>query len=802
MKQTTTSERALVLAPRGRDAPIAVGMLVEAGIEASVVGSLSELLAELDSGAAFVLVTEEAIATSDLNALAAWIEDQEEWSDLPFVLLTTKGGGLERNPAAGRYLDVLGNVTFLERPFHPTTLLSLARAALRGRRRQYEARARLLALRESEARFRTLFETMDEGFAVIEFIDGPHGPLDDYVHVQANPAYERHTGIPNVVGQRVREMVPDEADAWIELYRGVLLNGQPIRFERELVATGRYLELAAFRVEPESRREVAVIFQDVTARKLAEKAQIELNETLEHRVADVLAERKVLADLVEGTDAFVQVADTEFRWLAVNKAAADEFERIYGIRPRAGDNMLETLDHLPEHREAVETVWRRALAGEAFTEIGEFGEPGRDRRFYEMKFDVLRGPAGEIIGAYQFVYDVTERLSEQMRLGQLQSQLHEAQKLETLGQLTGGVAHDVNNLLTPITGALDILSRRYASQDARAARLIDGALQSAERAKILVNRLLGFARRQALETQAIDVSALLDGMRDLVESSVGSTVELRLLAPNDLPSALADPNQLELALLNLCVNARDAMPDGGVLTVVAERAVVGPHSNMGLKPGAYVRLSVIDTGAGMDEATLAKAVEPFFSTKEIGKGTGLGLSMVHGLAAQLGGAFILSSAVGEGTRADLYLPVAAAPAEAWPRGASSDFVATRPLTLLLVDDEELVRAGTAEMLRDLGHTVVEAAGGAQALGKLGAGLRVDALITDYMMPRVNGGELAHRVGELYPSLPVLVVTGYAGGDLDLGLPQLAKPFRQADLAAALEQLIEAPSKVVRLRPKR
>ena len=683
MKRTTVSERALVLAPRGRDALIAANMLGEAGLETSICASLPALIAELDRGAAFVVVTEEAIATTDLHPLASWIQDQEEWSDLPFILLTNRGGGLERNPAAGRHLELLGNVTFLERPFHPTTLISLAKAALRGRQRQYEARSRLIELREGERRYRTLFETMDEGFCVIEFIDGPHGPLSDYVHVQANAAYERHAGIPQVVGKKLREMVGEEADDWIARYRPVLLTGESIRFEQELVATGRHLELAAFRVEPKERREVAVIFQDVTERKRAENELRELNETLERRVSDAVAERAT------------------------------------------------------------------AMA-----------------------------------------------------------QLHEAQKLETLGQLTGGVAHDVNNLLTPITGALDLLNRRYSDGDARTARLIDGALQSAERAKILVNRLLGFARRQALETRAVDIPSLLEGMRDLVVSSVGASIELHMVAPSDLPWAQADPNQLELALLNLCVNSRDAMPEGGVLTVAAEHAVIGPGGGPNLRPGAYVRLSVIDSGEGMDEATLAKAVEPFFSTKGVGKGTGLGLSMVHGLAAQLGGAFALSSARGEGTRADLYLPVADAPAEPAPRSSAAPVSALRSLTLMLVDDEDLVRTGTAEMLRDLGHVVEEASGGSQALAKLAEHPDIDAVVTDYMMPRMNGAELARRIAALYPRLPVLVVTGYAGGDLDLDLPQLAKPFRQADLNAALERLVrdDTASKeggnVVRLRPGR
>jgi PAS domain S-box-containing protein len=668
------SERALILAPTGRDAFVASDMLAEARVASDVVGSISGLVDALEQGAGCGVITEEALTGLDLHALSDWLEGQPEWSDFPFILLTQRGGGLERNPAAGRYLDVLGNVTFLERPFHPTTFVSLAQSALRGRRRQYEARSRLIALRESEARFRTLFDTMDEGFCIIEFIDGPEGRLSDYVHVQANPAYERHAGIPNVVGQRVREMVPDEANSWVERYRNVLMTGEPIRFEQQLEATQRHLELAAFRVEPAERKEVAVIFQDVTERKQSEIALRELNETLERRVSEAVAERA------------------------------------------------------------------SAMA-----------------------------------------------------------QLHEAQKLETIGQLTGGVAHDINNLLTPIMGALDLVSRRYSDADARMKRLLEGALQSTDRAKTLVNRLLGFARRQTLETRPVNVAELLEGMRDLITSSIGSAVELKMLAPADLPPALADPNQLELAVLNLCVNSRDALPDGGRLTIVAERVAVGPRGLPQLKPGAYVRLSVIDTGLGMDSTTLSKAVEPFFSTKGIGKGTGLGLSMVHGFAAQLGGAFALTSETGEGTRGDLYLPIAEAAAEPAVRLAAQSVQVSRRLTLLLVDDEDLVRAGTAEMLRELGHTVHEASGGAEAIGKLNSGLKVDAIVTDYMMPRMNGAELAVQVRELDSDARILVITGYAGGDLDLGLPQLAKPFRQADIAVALDRLANSNSNIVPLR---
>jgi PAS domain S-box-containing protein len=669
-----SSERALVLVSPGHGTEVALDALEQGAIVAVACGSLADLVQELDAGAGLVVLPEEFAATQDMQPLSDWLARQEAWSDLPFVLLTCAGDSDDASPPR-EPPAFLANVTLLERPFRPATLVSLARSALRGRQRQYEARERLLALQESEARYRTLFDTMDEGFCIIEFLDGPHGPLSDYVHVEANPAYERHAGIPNVVGQKVREMVPAEAGAWVELYRNVLLTGEPIRFERELVATGRHLELAAFRVEPASRREVAVLFQDVTARRRAEQALRDLNDTLERRVDEAVAEREAA-----------------------------------------------------------------------------------------------------------------------------RAKLHEAQKLETLGQLTGGVAHDINNLLTPITGALDLLNRRYADGDARAARLLDGALQSAERARILVSRLLGFARRQTLETRAIDVTAILEGMRDLVASSVGSSVELRFATDHDLPPIVADPNQLELAILNLCVNARDAIEGGGVLTIAAERALAGPGSPTPLKPGAYVRLSIIDTGTGMDEATLERAVEPFFSTKGVGRGTGLGLSMVHGLAAQLGGAFVLTSVLGEGTRADLFLPVAAMPAQPFSLRHTAPLPVVRPLSVLLVDDEELVRSGTAEMLRELGHSVHEASGGAQALRMLGAGLRIDAVVTDYMMPHVNGAELAARAREIQADLPILVVTGYAKGGLDLSFPQLAKPFRQADLASALEKLVRSMPPAVTALP--
>jgi len=793
------AELALVLAPHGRDALVALAMLQEAGLAALSVENIGALVGELERGAGFALVTEEALARANLRPLADWITAQPDWSDFPIILLTRRGGGLERNPEAGRYLELLGNVTFLERPFHPTTLVSLARSALRGRRKQYEADrhfSRLQSserrLRESEEKYRALFETMDEGFCIIEFIDGPDGPLSDYVHVEANAAYERHAGIANVVGQRVREMVPDEAGGWVKLYGSVLRTGKPIRFERELVATGRHLELAAFRIEPPERRQVAVLFQDVTARRAAEAELHALNSTLEDRISESLAERKLLAELVEASDAIVQVLDQDFRLLAINRAAADKVERVYGTRPNIGDNMLAILrGHAGGDGKSMEARWRRALGGEAFTEIGELDDSQFGRRSYEMKFSVLRDPDGKPIGAYQFSHDITDRLNEQRQLADATARVHEMAKLETLGQLTGGVAHDFNNLLTPIVGALDMLRRQHEG-DERSSRLISGAMQASERATTLVQRLLSFARRQHLEARTIDVGNLVEGMHDLIQRTIGPHIEVRRECAPNLPLARVDPGQLELALLNLAVNARDAMGGGGQLRIALDEASVGPEPSGGLVPGAYIRLSVTDTGVGMDEATVARAIEPFFTTKGQGEGTGLGLSMVHGLAAQSGGALKIRSMVGKGTTAELWLPVARGRAEEMEDRDQDLPSQPRRATILLVDDEDLVRAATGEMLREMGHMVIEASSGAAAIDQLATSREIDLLVSDYLMPGIRGSALIEEARRRRPGLPALLLTGYANlakGEA-AGLPRLAKPFREVDLARAIASLLQ------------
>jgi signal transduction histidine kinase/ActR/RegA family two-component response regulator len=383
-----------------------------------------------------------------------------------------------------------------------------------------------------------------------------------------------------------------------------------------------------------------------------------------------------------------------------------------------------------------------------------------------------------------------ERVEERTREIEIaMAQLHEAHKLETLGQLTGGIAHDFNNLLTPVIGNLDLLHRRLSKDDAKLQRLVDNGLQAASRAATLVQRLLAFARRQDLQARPVCITGLLDGMTDLLKRSLGPAIEVTIDIEPGLPAARVDPNQLELALLNLSINARDAMPNGGPLTIKATLAE--PRRGDGLSPGRYVRIAVADAGTGMDPGTLARSIEPFFSTKGVGKGTGLGLSMVHGLAAQLGGRLTLSSTFGKGTTASIWLPATEDVIEAVRTDSAEVEPAAARASLLLVDDEELVRNGTAELLCDIGYDVITADSGSDALSILRDGTPVDMIITDYLMPGMNGAELVHQVHELYPALPALLVTGYStiASGRGASLPRLSKPFRQADLAARVAELL-------------
>lgn len=573
-----------------------------------------------------------------------------------------------------------------------------------------------------------------------------------------------------------------------------------------------YLNHATARTWSESEltfvREVADRTRTATerARVTAELRQREaelrlLNESLESRVAEALAERRLYADILENTDAFVQVADSQLNWLAINRASAREFERIFGVTPRVGDNMLAVLANLPAEREAVYKAWRRALDGEAYTQVEVFGDPERDRRYYEMKFNPLRDEAGTVTGAYQFVFDVTERVLDQQRLHQAEEQLRQSQKMEAVGQLTGGVAHDFNNMLAVVAGNLELLDRRSTSDDQRAKLLISSAREAARRAGTLTQRLLAFSRQQSLKPEVLEPNRLVTGMSDLLQRALGADIQLETVLAGGAWRICADQNQLENVLLNLAVNARDAMPDGGKLTIETQNTHLDQRyvaSEPGVTAGQYLMLGVTDTGSGMPADIIAKAFDPFFTTKEVGKGTGLGLSQVYGFVKQSGGHIKIYSEVGEGTTVKVYLPRHFGKAEGVVEAGGDEQLPTaddREL-VLVVDDEDLVRQFSVNALTDLGYRVLEAGTGQGALAMLIERPDIDLLFTDIVMPEMNGRKLADIARDRRPDLPVIYTTGYTrnaivhNGVLDSGVDLIGKPFTLEELATRVREVLD------------
>jgi signal transduction histidine kinase len=549
------SERVLVLAPSGRDAPIAKAILQEAGYGVAICPDLLSLCAELDRGVGAALVVEEALQGGDYGLLGAWIEQQPPWSDLPIVLLAHRGGGTEKNPAARRMSLALGNVTFLERPFHPTTLVSVVETALRGRRRQYEARDRIETIRAAE----------------------------------------------ELLEQRVRERTA------------------------ELAATNQQL-----------------------AGQIAQRERIE-------------------------------------------------------------------------------------------------------------------------------------------------SALRQAQRLEAVGQLTSGVAHDFNNLLMVLLGNIRQMQKQEV--DPANQRRLQMMVQAAERGAQLTAQMLAFSRRQRLEPRAVDLNETVRHMHDLLQSTMGGSVRIETRLQPDLWPAMIDPTQIELVILNLAINARDAMEVGGSLTVETGNVSLGaPNRPEEPAEGEYVMVAVSDTGSGMTEEIRAKVFEPFFTTKEVGKGSGLGLSQVFGLAKQSGGGVRIETRVGDGTSVKVYLPRAeAAPVIQAVTDRHAARASNGDVRVLVVDDDSAVREVTAGILGDLGYRVIEAGSGGAALDLLDRE-RIDLMLLDFAMPGMNGAEVAREARARRPDVPILFVTGYADTTA-LGAAEediiLRKPYVEEELAAKLKAVLRA-----------
>jgi PAS domain S-box-containing protein len=673
----------VILAPTGRDASVAAALIKEAGFHANVCGDLAALMREIEGGAGLAVIADEAIKTADLRGVVRWLNDQPSWSDFPFVLLTHQGGGPERNPDAVRLGHVLGNVTFIERPFHPTTLVSVVGSAVRGRRRQYQTRAILENLTESEGLLQTALNAGHLGALEL------HLPqLDLEASDTCKRFFGRKPGEPFSYQDLLASIHPDDRARRGDVLDQTIKTGRDYRIEyRNIWPDGsqHWVDVRARAVvrSDGSIKSLVGVCSDITARKTAEIER-------ENLLAQLAVERTALAELTA------------------------------------------TLEHRVEQRTA----------------------------------DLMKEVAAR------------EKAQEQLR---------QAQKMETIGQLTGGVAHDFNNLLMAVMGNLDLLRKRVPD-DPRLQRLIAGAMQGAERGASLTQRLLAFARQQDLRAVPVDLRGLIQGMIDLLERSLGPRVDLRLDLPDQLPAARVDANQVELAILNLAINARDAMPDGGSIDIAV--AECQASADPALRPGRYLKLSVIDTGKGMTGEILKRAIEPFFSSKPLGKGTGLGLSMVHGLAVQLGGALQLTSTVGKGTTATLILPVATSAPETDSQVQRSQKM-HRPAVILFVDDDPLIALSTTEMLEDLGHRVIGASSGLHALSIIKSEQPIDLMMTDHVMPGMTGVELAKASREVRPTMPILLATGYAelpdGAQLDL--PRLAKPYHQDQLRDRLDQLL-------------
>ena len=533
-------------------------------------------------------------------------------------------------------------------------------------------------------------------------------------------------------------------------------------------------------------------------RKQNEQLLRDVNETLEMRVLERASEldraRETLAVALDSAG----MGSWDLDLLTGEARRTLQHDAIFGYQdllPRWSREIF--LQHVVEDDQATAAKAFDRAAGTGMLDL----ECRIKRVDGEVRWIAAKGRVGYDQGApvrmAGVIIDITERRFTEEALRQ-------SQKMQAIGQLTGGLAHDFNNLLTGITGSLELLGTRLAQgRLADLSRYIEAAQGAATRAASLTHRLLAFSRRQTLDPKPTDINRLGAGMEELIRRTVGPMITLQTIWADDLWPVLCDPNQLENALLNFCINSRDAMPDGGRLTLATTNIRLDDHgaTEFDLAPGAYVMLSVSDTGSGMPADVMARAFDPFFTTKPMGTGTGLGLSMAYGFARQSGGQVRIDSKIGRGTTIQLYLP--------WHNEAetveSKDPVSAVPTaekgeTVLIVDDEATIRALVAEVLDDLGYTTIEASESVGALGILQSSRRIDLLVTDVGLPGLNGRQLADAARRIRPGLKVMFITGYAEtaaigpGQLEAGMHVLTKPFAMDALARKIRYIVTEPMK--------
>ncbi|WP_197075578.1 PAS domain S-box protein [Sphingomonas sp. Ag1] len=648
-----------------------------------------------------------------------------------------------------------------------------------------DQRAARDALARSEERFKTIVETIEAAFAVVEVkFDADDRPID-YRFLEANPAFERQSGV-DLRGKWVTEYAPDLEQFWFDTYGHVAKSGEPATFESYAEAFKRWFDVRAVRVGDPADRQIAIFFSDSTPRKDAERRLVELKDTLEQ---EVQARTTELNRLWQTSPDLLLLIDFEGYFRRVNPA----WTSMLGYEPDEliGHHVNEFV-LTDDHSETVD----------AYTLAAEGGMPRIVNR-YRHKDGSVRwiswvAAQGEDV-TYATGRDVTAERQQAAELAQAHEQLRQAQKMEAVGQLTGGIAHDFNNMLTGVIGSLDLIQRHIKTGRMETVdRYVDAANTSAQRAAALTARLLAFGRRQSLDLKPIDVNGLVSGMEDLLRRTLGEQVALETHFATNLWAGHTDAHQLESALLNLCINARDAMPDGGKLTVETANTHLDERyarEHTDVSPGDYVVICVSDTGIGMAPSTVEKVFEPFFTTKPVGQGTGLGLSMIYGFARQAGGHVRIYSELGQGTTIKLYVPrfegeveVAAGEGRQAPDGDGE--------TVLLVEDDPSVRMIVLEVLEELGYVSIEASDGRAAIPILQSDRKIDLLISDVGLPGLNGRQIAEIAREHRPELRVLFITGYAqnaavrGGFLDRGMEMMTKPFAVDALATKIRQMLQ------------
>ena len=703
---------------------------------------------------------------------------EERWIDLVYVPLIDADGKCQR--VLGHGTDVTENVQMRRQAEQAERLSSdrLADALLAGRMIAWEWNVQTDVLTSSGARL-DLFESEGGMFASGK-------TAIQYVH-------------------------PDDQAARVSMVKASLAGLAPWHLEyRTLRTDGSVLwleERANLSRHPENGQQLVVgLTWDITQRKQAQEA-LELaeqerqatanilkglNATLEAQVRERTAERDLFVSIIERTDTLVMAAALDYTILAINPATANEFERVYGVRPEVGDNLLGLLADQPEHQAQVKAGWSQGLTGQEITIVEDYGDPRRTRPYYEIKFRPLHNEQGALIGCYQFVSDITQRLRDQASLTETQEALRQSQKMEAVGQLTGGVAHDFNNLLTVIKSSTELLKRPNLPDDRRS-RYLMAISTTVDRAAKLTGQLLAFARRQALRPEVFAACDSVRSLSAMMETLIGAQSEIVTELPEHICYVNADASQFDTALVNMAVNARDATDGQGRVTIRVE-GVEGVPANRTSPAltGTFVAVSIGDTGIGIPAERLEQIFEPFFTTKAVGQGTGLGLSQVYGFAKQSGGEVRVDSELGKGSVFTLYLPRAVAPEQLRKADEPEPLMDGHGTCVLVVEDNVEVGNFAVQTLTDLGYKTVLANNAQEALAELAKNAdRFDVVFSDVVMPGMNGIDLAHEIRRQHHDLPVLLASGYShvlAQNGTYGFELLHKPYSVEELSRLLRKV--------------